>query len=43
MLIRWESGKAYFIDLLTGDNVPPNLRKVLLKAEKEMFKNRLED
>lgn len=43
MLIRWKSGKAYFIDLLTGDNVPPNFRKVLLKAEKEMFKNRLED
>lgn len=43
MLIRWKSGKAYFIDLLTGDNVPPNFRKVLLKAEKEMFKNRSED
>jgi len=40
MLIRWASGKAYFIDLLTGDNVPPEYRKILLKAEKEIIKER---
>ena len=43
MLIRWKSGKAYFIDLLTGDNVPPDMRKILLKAEKELFKARIEE
>ena len=42
MLIRWKSGKAYFIDLLTGDNVPQELRKVLLKAEKEIFREKID-
>jgi len=42
MLIRWKSGKAYFIDLLTGDNVPEEFRRILLKAEKELTREKVE-
>ncbi|MHA1616745.1 MAG: hypothetical protein ACTSX9_05500 [Candidatus Njordarchaeales archaeon] len=36
MLIKWRSGKAYFVDIKTGDNVPPEYRQILLKADKEL-------
>ncbi len=40
MLIRWKSGKVYFIDAKTGDYVPNDIRKELLMAEKELIKER---
>ena len=39
MMIKWKSGKMYFVDIKTGDNVPPEYRQMLLKLDKELFDN----
>ncbi|MHA1589505.1 MAG: hypothetical protein ACTSVA_02735 [Candidatus Njordarchaeales archaeon] len=39
MMIKWKSGKTYFVDIKTGDNVPPEFRQILLKADREMINN----
>jgi len=40
MLIRWKSGKAYFLDVRTGTVLPDDLRRELLTAEREIIKER---